>query len=527
MNVLSGETGAGKSIFVRALELLLGGRGSVDLIRQGEEESEVTGLINSNGEELSLRRVISRSGKNRAYLNERPVPVSTLESAGVNLVDLAGQHEHQVLLNPEKHLELLDEYAGVGEVIASYHVVFERYRQLRSERDGLAAREREAREKEEFLRFQLGELASAKVQEGEEESLLAEREILKHAVRLSETCLKGEESLESGEDSVVERLARLEREMRQVSQIDASLEGAAGEIGESLCRLQEVARLLRRYGERVASDPERLQSIEDRLDLIGRLKKKYGGSVEGIRKKEGEVREALALLENFDAEIEKRDEALARTAAQLKDHSMTLTSRRKKGAQKISREVEAELKALGMVAARFVLELRPLTHGTIESEGVFLGESGSDEGEFLMAPNLGEGLHPLAKIASGGEVSRVFLAIKKVLGVSRSAGTCVFDEVDAGIGGRVAEVVGKNLAELSTMRQVVCITHLPQIACYAHHHYVIQKRTEQGRTLTRVRRLQEGQREEEIARMLAGIRITEQAKAHAREMIKTAGLRNH
>ena len=280
----------------------------------------------------------------------------------------------------------------------------------------------------------------------------------------------------------------------------------AKELEESLCRLQEVARELRRYGEKIASDPERLQATEDRLALIGRLKKKYGGSVDLVLRKEKEIREGLDILDTFEEEIGKKDQELDRLASQLETLAQNLTGKRKKASQTLSREVEGELKDLGMPSARFTMEIKTL-----------------EKGEFLIAPNPGEGLHPLAKIASGGEVSRVFLAIKKVLGVSRSVETCVFDEVDAGIGGRVAEVVGRNLAELAQKRQVVCITHLPQIACYADHHFVIQKRTEQGRTQTLVRRLQEAQREEEIARMLAGIRITDQAMAHAREMLKIAG----
>lgn len=518
LNILSGETGAGKSILVQALEILLGGRGSSDLIRQGEEEAEITGLFTiDGGGERSLRRVMTRGGKSKAYVNERPVPVSTLEEEALSLVDLAGQNQHQVLLNPEKHLGLLDAYAGLGDELQDYRQMLGQYRTTLAARRELEGREKEAREKEDFLRFQLKEISEAKVQPAEEEALQTEKAVLKNAVRLGEVCERGETALEAGEDSVSERLTRLGRELRQVEAVDPEFSELGRCLEEGLCQIQDVSKRLRDYARKISSDPERLQEIEDRLALIARLKKKHGGSVEALLQKEEELGRSLHLLDHFQDEIAKIDRQLAERTEGLTSKAKDISNRREKAAQRLGKDVEGELKDLGLSSAKFVFKLTRLEE---------FGENGFDGGEFLMAPNPGEGLHPLAKIASGGEISRVFLAIKKILGAIRSSETCVFDEVDVGIGGRVAEVIGRNLSQLAAKKQVVCVTHLPQIACYADHHFVIQKKTEQGRTSTRVRLLETEQREKEIARMLGGLKITEQAVAHAREMLKTANQRN-
>jgi DNA repair protein RecN (Recombination protein N) len=531
LNILSGETGAGKSILIQALELLLGARGSSELIRQGEEESEVTGLFMKDDAEISLRRVISRGGKNRAYLDERPVPVSVLEQKGRELVDLAGQHEHQILLDPDRHLRLLDAFADLDaddkddSPLARYRTEYGTTLELISQKETLNARAKESREREEFLRFQLKEISEAKIREGEEEGLQRERDVSKHAVRLREASVRSEEALESGEDSILERIARVEKEIRQASQMDSRLAELSSRLDATLCELQDVAKFLRGYGQGISCDPERLQEIEDRLALLSRLRKKHGGTVEALLEKERELAGSLSLLDDFEGETARIDRELSVKEKILQDLASKITKMRRKAAQEISERVARELRDLGMPSVQFSCGMNALSRGGVSAGGRFLNENGADEGEFLVAPNVGEGLHPLAKIASGGELSRVFLAIKKVLGSVRGAETCVFDEVDSGIGGRVAEVVGRNLSEMAARRQVVCITHLPQIACFANHHFVIRKATERGRTLTHVQRLQVDQREEEIARMLAGVKITDQAMAHARQMLKSATVR--
>lgn len=529
LNVLSGETGAGKSILVRAIELLAGGRGSSDLIRQGEEEAEVAALFEGVlGEEISLRRVVTQSGKSRSYLNERPVPLSVLEEEGETLLDIAGQHEHQILLRPERHLALLDQFAGLEARVRCFEEKVKSYLDLCRETDLLREREREIREREEFLRFQLKEIREAEIQPGEEERLLQEREIQRHSVRLSQVSAQAETVLESGEDSVTERLGRVSREVQAEGRIDPELARIGESLEEILCRTQDLARTLRQKQSSLSSDPGRLQEIEDRLFLISRLKKKYGGTAT-LSVKADEIAEGLQFLDHFDEEIHKKEESLSLFGKGLVGLARDLSRERRGATARLSHEVSRELKDLEMVSCRFQVEIQPLAEGMVRVQDMVLGSQGTDEAEFLIAPNPGEGLRPLIRIASGGELSRIFLALKKVLAGRREVTdrepTLIFDEVDSGIGGRVAEVVGRNLGELAKKRQVVCITHLPQIACFADSHFVIEKRTTRGRTETQVLLLEGREREDEIARMLAGVEVTAQARAHAREMLKNATAR--
>lgn len=523
LNILSGETGSGKSIIVQAIELLMGARASVDLIRQGEDEMEVTALFAEDAQETSLRRVVSRSGKSRAYVDERPVPVSALEEAGSRRMDLAGQHSQQVLLTTERHLSLLDDFLNLD--CEAYHGHFRSLVAALEKKKKLEEREREIREKQEFLSFQLRELDQAAVRAGEEEELRRERDVAKHAVKLKELCDRVDAFLDSGEGAVSEVLNAAQKDLQAMAQIDASLETHVSEVEEAAVRVRETARELGRYRDRLSGDPERLQEVEDRLALILRLKKKYGGSEESLIAKAQEMRADLDLLENLDTRALESE--IRGFEKKVVEAARDLSQKRTQGAQRLSRLIEKELHELGMTHAKFVFQLQPLTQG-VSIGGLFYSESGGDAGEFLLAPNPGEGLHPLSKIASGGEVSRVFLAIKKVLGVHRSAETCIFDEVDVGIGGRVADVIGRNLSEMAHdngaagEKQILCVTHLPQVACYADRHFVIRKETAKGRTVTRVTLLDTDQRENEIARMLSGVAITDQAKAHAREMLKTA-----
>ncbi|MBI3541010.1 MAG: AAA family ATPase [Deltaproteobacteria bacterium] len=367
LNVLSGETGAGKSILVQAIELLLGGRGSVDLIREGKDEAEVSGLFDhpSDGGEVSVRRIISRSGKSRAFLNERPVPVATLGEVTRDTVDLANQHEHQILLQPEQHLSLLDAYALLEVSVSSYREGLKEYKDLLVEREELSRREQATREKEEFLRFQLKELNEANVQEGEEESLKREREVLKHAVRLGETCLKGEEALESGEGSITEHLSHLLKDLGPLSEIDPQLAPLVQQMEGSLCQLQEAATSLRQYGEKVSYDPERLQEVEDRSALLSRLKKKYGGSLETLMQKKEEISQALTLLDHFEEGIQARDQVLEQKGKLVLTQAKKISEARKSAALKLSKEIEKELKGLGMGTARFSLSLQVLGIGWV------------------------------------------------------------------------------------------------------------------------------------------------------------------
>lgn len=520
-HILSGETGAGKSILVQAFEVLLGGRAYVEFIREGEDEAEVSGLFKHHGEEVSLRRVLTRSGKSRAYLNERPVTVQVLEEMSRELVDLVSQHEHQVLLQPEEHLSLLDEYAHSESLITSYKQELHGYRSLLNEKSLLQNKEKEARDREDFFRFQLREITEAHLQTGEEEDLQKEKEILKHAVKIAEISQKGELVIESSEESLVSTLARYLKELGGMVEVDPVLENAHQKLEECLAALQDMGRVLGRHGESVTADPQRLEEIESRLHLISRLKKKYVSEVSEILEKKKQIEESLNLLDSFEAEIQRVDQKILEKAKKLLSEAKKLHLKREDSAKSLSKALALELSNLGFKSAKIEFQLIPARQGHLIGENYF-HENGMDEGEFLFAPNTGEGFKPLARIASGGEVSRIFLAIKKVLGVYRTTATYIFDEVDTGVGGGVAEVVGKSLSSLAHNKQVICVTHLPQIACFSDHHFVISKTVSKGRTFTEVRELSAEEQVEELARMLAGVKVTEKALAHAREMIQSA-----
>ena len=524
-HVLSGETGAGKSILVQAFEVLFGGRAYVEFIREGQDEAEVCGLFKARSqegklEEVSLRRVLNRSGKSRAYINERPVTVQALEEMSRQWVDLVSQHEHQVLLQPEKHLELLDQYSQSGTFLISYQESLKTYKTLLQEKIDLQRKEKEAREKEDFFRFQLRELSEAKLKVGEEEELKKEKDLLKNAVSILKVSEKGEILIDSSEDSLTRTLNRYLKDLSRLVEVDPVLSESSQRLESCLVQLQDVARSLKYHADHIAADPDRLEDIESRLHLLLRLQKKYAADIPQIIEKKNEIEKSLGLLDSFEFEIKKVDQSLLEQAKTVISWANKLHAIREETSQKLAKDLVRELGALGFKSAKIEFHLKPLSQGLQISE-YFLNESGFEEGEFLFAPNTGEGFKPLAKIASGGEISRVFLALKKVLGTQKTAETYIFDEVDTGIGGAIAEVVGKSLRELSQKKQVICVTHLPQIACFADQHFVISKTVIKGRTVTAVKQLSQEEQIEELARMLAGVKITEKALAHAREMIQS------
>lgn len=527
LNVLSGETGAGKSILVQALEFLLGARADATFIRQGEEEAEIVGLFDDGKLQWTLRRVLSVNGKSRAYRDERLISAGALQEMARAVMDLAGQHEHQVLLQTDRHLDLLDQYANIETLRESYRQKLVFYRERLRDRELLVHREREARQREDFLRFQWQELCEADLKNDEEEALKTDREVLKHAARLREVCLQGIEVLEEGENSAGILLSRFSRDLHQAASIDPHLGPIETHIEEALHYLQEAAQSLQKRSEEVSADPNRLMEIEDRLALLSKLKKKYGMEFTGmdlvmaLQGKKEAIEADLQILDHFGEEIAKRDQELSHLGEELLGIGRRLSQGRKKSALQLTHAIERELKDLGMPAAKFHVAFQPASSLWM-IEGVSASEQGLEEAEFHIAPNPGEGLRSLAKTASGGETSRIFLALKTILGTNQGVSTYVFDEVDTGVSGGMAEVVGKKLAALAQKKQVLCITHLPQVACFADHHFVLRKTTTSGRTMTDVYSLKQDQRAEEIARMLAGVKMTETALAHAKNLLRGA-----
>jgi len=533
LTLLTGETGAGKSILIDSLGLLLGDRASPDLIRSGEERAAVEAVfevadaaglleergLSADGDDVVIRRELSSSGKGRATVNGSLVPVSLLRDLAPRFTVIHGQHEPQGLLDPATHLDLLDHFAGTagdGRPIAEF------YRDLRAAEaalDRLRGDRREAERRREVLEFQAGEIEKAALAPGEEEALRVEKARQANAGRLA--ALSGEAYclLYDDEGAALSRLAQVFRRVEDLAAIDPSFQPFLESRAGSLAPLEELALRLRDYQEQLEVTPGRLDEIESRLATIERLKKKYGATVEEVLAFGARCRRELdALLspEEQERTLEARRE---RAAASYLERARALSKRRRAAALELRKRVQAELAQLAMEKTRFEVAFAPADSGAPVEPSQWT-ERGLESAEFQLSPNPGEELRPLARIASGGELSRIMLGLKTVVGSDAPGLTLVFDEVDAGIGGRVAEVVGRKLRAVAARQQVLCVTHLPQIAALADQHIAVRKNVLGGRTITFVEPLEADARVEEVARMLGGETITDTARQHAREMLK-------
>lgn len=540
LNIITGETGAGKTIILDALGLIAGQRGSTDVIRNREDEASVEALFDSLPEELSeklgnagfeaedeivIKRIVSRSGKNRIYLNGSLAPRAVLAEIGATLVQIYGQHEHQTLLQPETHLSLLDGFAELEaparSMQMSYKILTASWNELNQVKQSIEQKRRE----KALLETQLEELERARLKPGEEEELRAAKNVLVHSEKLYQGCREGEDLLYESDAALVARLGKYSGRLRELAGVDQHLRPTVELLESSLAQLQEAAAQLRRYAERIHFDRNSLEQVEERLAEIQRLKRKYGGSVEDILRVHEEIRESLGSLEQGEGKIAALEKTFADVRQTAWDTAEKISTARQRAAKKLKRDMEREVRTLGMPETTF--EVRFTTHDEKADVPPFfvggkkLTERGMDQVEFYFSPNPGEPPKPLARIASGGELSRLMLALKALVLTAGEASTLLFDEVDAGIGGRVAEIVGKKLKQVAARQQVLSVTHLPQIAALADAHYVVEKEVEQGRTFTRVKQLSERDRIAEIARMLGGIKITDQARRHAEELVRS------
>jgi DNA repair protein RecN (Recombination protein N) len=539
LNALTGETGAGKSILVDAINLLLGSRASSEMIRTGQEEASVEAFIELEaGKELSLlknlglekseglqiRRILHPSGKSRAFLNGTAITLHMLEELGEEMIHIYGQHEHQHFLDPLRHIDILDGSGGLLDLRNQFQEVFARWTKAASELEDLISRQKQRSERMEFLAFQSGEIGRAHLKIGEDEELAAERSRLAHAEKLQSLAHFGAEVLYGESGSVVERLKATLQRLKEGARVDPGLSPLVASVESILFQSEDVASSLRSYGEKIFFDPKRLETIESRLDELSKLKKKYGPTltdvlahkekIDGERKNLGSLEERISHLEKAVSEEHTRALTIARQ----------LSRRRKEAASDLASKLEKELSTLGMKKVRFQIQVASEAgkEGEGGPAGPRLHEKGMDQVEFLLSPNPGEDLKPLARIASGGELSRIMLAMKRIFAEETLVKTLIFDEVDAGIGGGIAEIVGRKLKEISRHHQVFCITHLPQIACFADTHYKVTKKESGGRTYVEVQRLSEEERLEEVARMLGGLKITGKTIDHAKEMLKSA-----
>ena len=536
LNVLSGETGAGKSILIGAIGLLLGDRASTDLIRSEEDAAVVEAVFDIGaspalkarlqemgfhpGREIVVKRVVSRSGKNRVYVDGNLATVAMLGEISEALVNICSQHEHQVLLDPESHIDILDEFGNLTAERLRFSALYDEFQKLRQKRDDLAAKNRNRAEREEFLRFQIGEIEKTAPRPGEDAALQEERRILANAAKLAELARDSWEALYGSEESVLGSLARVTARIRDIRRIDPGFAVSEDEMKSLTILVEDAARALRDYLGKIPSDPSRLEEVEDRLEALGRLKKKYGGSIEGVLETAQSLRAELQGLASAAGDIEALEQELADRKTALRERAAGLSAARRRTAETLEKAIEGEIRDLKMEKARFSVRFR---ESALDEDGLAaLNPKGIDQPEFHLSTNVGEPLKPLNRVASGGELSRIVLAMKKVLARAGSVGTVVFDEVDSGIGGATAEIVGRKLRDISRHHQVICITHLPQIASFGRTHYRVTKRVSDGRTKTDVRQLSEDERVEEITRMLGGVEITDRTRAAAREMLKAA-----
>jgi DNA repair protein RecN (Recombination protein N) len=540
LHVFTGETGAGKSIIIEALSLALGGRASAEMIRAGEDtatieaafdvggDAEVVELARAHGievsdEELVIKRAISAS-RNRVYVNGALSTVSVLELLGAKLVEIHGQYEQQTLLHPEHQLDIFDSYAGVLELRRALERRYYYLQGLRKRLTELNAETEERARRQQLLQFQLQEIDQARLRPGEEEELKGERHVLMHTEKLLQITQGSSELLYAGEDTLVERLGRVLSALDEVSAIDPVLKPVSEELRAALYQVEEAGRTLGDYASRVEFDPVRLAEIEERLAELSMLKRKYGAMVEDILTIRGNLASDLESLQHQAENIDALHGEIGTTEHQVREQALDLSRRRLAVGATLAQAVERELHALSMSAARFVITFRrtPDPAGFISVEGapVQLTPAGIESVEFLFTSNPGEEPRPLAKIASGGEVSRVMLALKSILAAVEQVPTLVFDEVDTGIGGGVAEVVGRKLKALTQTAQVFCITHLPQVASRGDIHFLIEKQVVLGRTVTTVRPLTQRERVDEIARMSGGLVITETTRKLAAELLR-------
>lgn len=531
---LTGETGAGKSILLQALGLLLGERASREGVRAGAEAARVEGLFSpagsaraaaaaildeagipwEDGEPLMVARTVGADGRSRAHVNGALAPLAVLARLGTHLVEVSSQHQHQGLLREETHLDLLDASldAAGRKAQDAYRGAFASWRAAEAEVGRLETLEARARDRAEMLRFQVQELRAARIEPGEGERLRGERDLLAHAEKLLEAYGVAETELYSGAEAALDRLARACRAVEDAARRDPGAGPILELLAEAKAPLEEAALRLRDRREKLEADPGRLEAVEERLETLRRLERKHGTGEEALLAKLQALEAELWEAENTEFALEKARAARGRAAAALEAAAAELRDARRRAGAELARRVGAELEALALGRSAFAVAVEPGQ----------AGPDGADEVRFLLAPNPGEPPLPLARIASGGELSRVLLALKNALR-DTAVETLVFDEVDAGIGGAVADAVGERLAALAPACQVLCITHLPQIASRAARHLRVEKLLDGGRTVTRVRPLDPEERIEELARMLGGRHVTRTTREHARELVERSG----
>jgi len=545
LNIITGETGAGKSILIGALGVVLGDRSSAESVRKGSEKAVIEAVIEAVNNkrveqllkdhdfevrgEMILRREISAKGQSRCFINDSPATLALLKEVGDLSIDLHGQHDHQSLLRVESHIRLLDEYGGLGGLVEEFQRQLESLKNTQKRLTELRQREKRMREQKELHAHQIREIDSIAPEENEEEDLQVERTILENSEKLYSATNRVHDILYSSDDSVHNRLVEVRNILQDLARIDKSFADSANDAYSAQALVDEITKFAQSYNSRIEFNPERLADVRERLMALQMLRKKYGGGgnhlSEVIRYRKT-IAEEIMLVENFVEEITKWERQIKSQQEALSEIAERLSAKRKDLAKRLSKAIPEELKKLGIANARFEVSIKhhPNADGDIFIDGMRYAAtaSGYDYVEFLITTNLGEDPKPLVKTASGGEVSRVMLALKTVLAKSDRLPILVFDEIDTGVSGKVAQAVGFSMKDLARYHQIIAITHLPQIAAMADVHFQVRKEISKERTMSVVAKLSHEEHQREVARLLSGAEVTDASLKSAQELIAAA-----
>ena len=540
LNIITGETGAGKSIMIDALRLILGYRASTEDVRSGSNKAVIEAFFSiekndgvhkilsregyDDGDELIIRREVSSRGS-RGFINDSPAPITLLREVGEGLIDLHGQHDHQTLLRPDTHIDLLDNAGGLDQLVDDYRSGWSKMKDLVGEISSLQAREDELRRTLEFHEFQLREICDVDPQEGEVLELERDLRIRENSEQLYDLVTKLHTLLYSDADAVRDQLIRVRTMVQRLEEIDNAFASRREELESVIVIVEELSRFLQSYSVDIEFEPSELERMRERLQSLTGLRKKYGGTIEAVLEHRDRIESEISLARNYDAAIESREEELKALRKRLGREAARISKKREQVAASIEKSIVAILKELGIEKGSFSVRMEQSDRSD-DDQWLLVGEKshaatsrGIDTVEFFVSTNVGEELKPLARTASGGEISRIMLAMKSILAKNDRLPLLIFDEIDTGVSGRIARKVGEALGNLADFHQIIAITHLPQIAAMSRHHYVVEKSEQNGRTVTAIRKLDETERTVEVARLVSGEAVTESGLKAARELI--------
>jgi DNA repair protein RecN (Recombination protein N) len=543
LNIITGETGAGKSILIDAMGLILGDRASTEVVRKGAAKSIVEGIfeVESNKKvkalleeneiefypELIIRREISAKGTNRCFINDTPVPLTLIKDAGKLLVDLHGQHEHQSLLRNETHIEFLDEFGNLSIDLENYRKIFSELKASINELKTLKEKEISLKEKKDLYAFQINEIDAVSPAVDEEEKLLDELKVLENSEKLMALTSDVYQELYETESSLYDSLAKIKSKLEELTEIDKSFEDVNSECESALTLIKDIAVFVRSYNEKIDLEPAYTEEIRERLGSISMLKKKYGGSIKSVIEYRKKIGAEFELAENYADSILKLKEEIKQLRIKCGKLAQTLSEKRKKILQTVQKEVKKVLSVLGIPDSIFEVRITQTSAETDDelyvicnNKNFAAGLNGIDEVEFYISTNLGEDPKPLSKVASGGEVSRIMLSLKSILAKNDKLPLLIFDEIDTGVSGRIAAKVGEALKSLASYHQIIAITHLPQIAGLGDLHYSVEKITSGNRVISTIKKLNDKERMQEIAKLISGEAVTQTSLEGAKELLK-------